>query len=66
MLDQNSMFELTYRFDATQARAHRIPRPLEEACRLLVQGNRDFAEMTDAHHAGKKTRVIPFDPRALG
>jgi hypothetical protein len=66
VLDQNSMFELIYRFDATQARAHRIPRASEEACRLLVQGNRDFAEMTDTYHAGRKIRVIPFDPRALG
>jgi len=60
------MFELIYRFDATQARAHRMPRTSEEACRPLVQGNRAFAEMTDAHHAGKKTRVTPFDPQALG
>ena len=64
--DQNAMFELIYCFDATQTRPHPIPRTAEEACRLLVQGNRDFAEMTDAHHAGKKTRVIPFDPQAFG
>ena len=30
-----------------------------------MQGNRAFAEMTDAYPAGKKTRVIPFDPRDL-
>jgi len=60
------MFELTYRFAPTQAAPHKLPRASEQARRLLVQGNRDFAEMTDAHHAGKKTRVIPFDPQALG
>ena len=60
------MLELIYRFDPTQAVPHKLPRTSEEARRLLMQGNRDFVEMTDAHHAGKKTRVIPFDPQALG
>jgi carbonic anhydrase len=60
------MFELIYRFDPTQAELHQLPRTSEAACRLLVQGNRDFAEMTDAHHTDKKARVIPFDPQALG
>src|SRR4029077_18438536 len=33
---------------------------------LLVQGNRDFAQMTDTHNSGKKARVIHFDPQAFG
>lgn len=60
------MFELVYRFDPATAASHQMPGTSEEACRLLVQGNRDFAEMTDACHAGRKTRVIPFDPDAFG
>ncbi|PYT40473.1 MAG: hypothetical protein DMG45_16745 [Acidobacteria bacterium] len=64
--DQEIMFELVYRFDPTKVTPHHMPRTSEEACRLLVQGNRDFAEMTDTRHPGKKTCVIPFDPRAFG
>jgi len=60
------MFELIYHFDPANATLHQMPQTWEEACRLLVQGNCDFAEMTDASYAGRKTRVIPFDPRALG
>jgi carbonic anhydrase len=60
------MFELVYHFDATQAAPHPIPRTSEEACRLLAQGNRDFAEMTDARSTEKKARVIHFDPQAHG
>jgi carbonic anhydrase len=59
------MFELVYHLDAKQSLPHPIPRTSEEACRLLVQGNRDFAEMTDARYTGKNARVIPFDPQAL-
>jgi carbonic anhydrase len=64
--DQDSMFELVYRFDPTQAARRQLPETSEEACRLLVQGNRDFAEMTDARRTDKKARVIPFDPQAFG
>src|SRR5215469_3574083 len=60
------MFELIYRFDPGRAETQRTPETWKEACRLLVQGNRDFAEMTDARSAERKTQVIPFDPRALG
>ena len=60
------MFDLIYRFDPANVEARAMPRSAEEACRILVQGNRDFAEMTDASIRNKKTRVIPFDPRAFG
>jgi carbonic anhydrase len=60
------MFELVYRFDPAKTESYQTPRTSEEACRLLVQGNRDFAEMTDARHTAKTKRVIPFDPRAFG
>jgi len=60
------MFELINRFDSAKPTSHQVPQTSEEACRLLVQGNRDFVEMTDTIHAGTKTRVIPFDRRALG
>jgi carbonic anhydrase len=60
------MFDLIYRFDPSNAKTQLAPQTWQEACQLLVQGNRDFAEMTDAGSADKKTRVIPFDPRALG
>jgi len=60
------MFELIYRFDPGRAETQRTPETWKEACRLLVQGSRDFAEMTDARSAERKSQVIPFDPRALG
>lgn len=60
------MFDLIYRFDPVTADTQRTPQTWKEACELLVQGNRDFAEMTDSSSSQKKTRVIPFDPQALG
>jgi carbonic anhydrase len=60
------LFDLIYRFDPANVDARPIPRNAEEACQLLIQGNRDFAEMTDVRLKDQKTRVIPFDPRAFG
>lgn len=60
------MFELVYRFDPAKTESYQMPRTSEEACRLLVQGNCDFAEMTDTRLTAKTQRVIPFDPRAFG
>jgi carbonic anhydrase len=60
------MFDLIYRFDPANADTQRAPQTWQEACQLLVQGNRDFAAMTEANHAERETRIIPFDPRALG
>ena len=60
------MFDLIYRFDPAAVEARPMPRSAEEARQLLIQGNRDFAEMTDASSSQKTTRVIPFDPRAFG
>jgi carbonic anhydrase len=60
------MFELIYRFDPNDVQERPMPRSAEEARQLLMQGNRDFAEMTDASLGDKRTRVIPFDPRAFG
>jgi carbonic anhydrase len=60
------MFELVYRFDPAKAASYQAPQTSEEACRRLVQGNREFAEMTDASRKVKTKRVIPFDPRAFG
>ena len=42
------------------------PPTADEARQILVQGNRDFSESTDARRTDKQTRVIPFDPRAFG
>jgi carbonic anhydrase len=66
MLRIKSMFDLVYRFDPAKAASYRTPRTSDEACRLLVQGNCDFAEMTDLRRTAKTKRVIPFDPRAFG
>jgi carbonic anhydrase len=60
------MFDLIYRFDPANSEARSMPRSAEEARQLLIQGNRDFAEMTDANNSDQRTRVIPFDPRAFG
>ncbi len=60
------MFELVYRFDPAKADSYSMPQTPEEACRFLVEGNRDFAEMTDARHTAKNSRIIAFDPRAFG
>jgi carbonic anhydrase len=63
---RRDVFDLIYRFDPANAGVQRAPQSWEEACQILVQGNRDFAEMTDAKNLEQKTWVIPFDPRALG
>jgi carbonic anhydrase len=60
------MFDLIYRFDPASSKTHRVPQTWEEARQLLVQGNRDFAEMTTRSSVEKQTRIIPFDPLALG
>jgi carbonic anhydrase len=60
------MFELIYRFDPANPEVRQNPRTADEARQILVQGNRDFAESTDARRTDKRTRVIPFDPRAFG
>jgi len=60
------MFELIHRFDPAKATSYQMPQTSQEACQLLVQGNRDFAEMTETHSSGKKARVIPFNPQAFG
>ena len=60
------MFDLVYRLDPTNVEGRKIPATSEEARQLLMQGNRDFAEMTDARMTDKKTLVIPFDPVAFG
>jgi carbonic anhydrase len=60
------MFELIHRFDPAKATSYQMPQTSQEACQLLVQGNRDFAEMTETHSSGKKARVILFDPQAFG
>ncbi len=60
------MFELIYRFDPANPEVRQTPRTADEARQILVQGNRDFAESTDARRTDKRTRVIPFDPRAFG
>ena len=60
------MFELIKRFDPARPTSYPMPQTSEEACQLLVQGNRDFAEMTDSHNRGKKRHVIHFNPQAFG
>ena len=60
------MFELIYRFDPNDVEVRPMPRTADEARQLLVQGNRDFAEMTDATRTDTRKCIIPFDPRAFG
>jgi len=60
------VFDLVYRFDPANPVARKLPAGAEEARLLLVQGNRDFAQMTDPSLAKMETRIIHFDPRAFG
>ena len=60
------MFELIYRFDPAKASSFQMPQTSAEACQLLVQGNRDFAQMTGTQNSGTKARGIHFDPQAFG
>ena len=60
------MFDLVYRFDPNNLPSLKLPADAEQARLLLIQGNRDFAEMTDVRRTGRETRIIPFDPRAFG
>ena len=61
------MFDLIYRFDPEQPATDAMPQTSQEACRILVEGNRDFAENTDTRRTGshQTVHVVPFDPRAL-
>ncbi len=61
---KNTKFDLVYRFDPAKAASYRTPQTSEEARQRLVQGNRNFAEMTDTSRTAKTRQVIPFDPRA--
>ncbi len=54
------MFELVYRFDPAKAESYQMPQTSQEACRLLVQGNRDFAEMTDTRNTAKQSTCHRF------
>jgi len=60
------MFNLVYRFDPGNPGLHKTPVSSEEARLALVQGSRDFAEMTDTRRTGKETRIVRFYPRAFG
>jgi carbonic anhydrase len=60
------MFELIYRFNPADVASAQPPRNAEEACRLLVQGNREFAEIAGAYRGGKNSCVIASDPRIFG
>ena len=60
------MFDLIYRFDPTSTESHRVSQTANEACQSLMNGNRNFVDVTDPRHPGKKTSVIAFDPRAFG
>jgi carbonic anhydrase len=60
------MFDLVYRFDPSDQTTFQPPDNAEETRRLLVRGNRDFAEMTDPGRTDRQTRIIPFDPHAFG
>ena len=60
------MFDLIYRFDPENPGLHKMPANSEEARLALVQGNGDFAEMTDTRRTGKETRIVRFDPRSFG
>jgi hypothetical protein len=60
------MFDLIYRFDPNNPDVRKPPMTSEEARLLLVQGNRDFAEMTDINRTGKEERIIPLTPGHSG
>jgi carbonic anhydrase len=60
------MFDLIYRFDPTRPDLHKSPADAEEARQVLVDGNREFAEITGSAKTEKATRIIPFDPRGFG
>jgi len=60
------MFDLIYRFDPANAESQKLPATADEARQSLVQGNRDFAEMTEAGRTTKETKIIAFDPKAFG
>src|ERR1700758_2792707 len=60
------MFDLIYRFDSVNAESRKLPATAEEARQFLVQGNRDFAEMTEIGRTSNDAKVIALDPRAFG
>jgi carbonic anhydrase len=60
------MFDIIYRFDPAKTEGLKLPATWEEARDIMVQGNRDFAEMTDINRKDRVVQIIPFDPRAFG
>lgn len=60
------MYDFVYRSDPSARSSYKMPENAEVARRLLVQGSRDFAQMTDPRSSERRTRIIPFDPRAFG
>jgi len=60
------MFDLIYRFDPEHAVTNKLPTSAEEACRVLMQGNHEFVQLTDAPWRERRTSIIPIDSRAFG
>jgi carbonic anhydrase len=60
------MFDLVYRFDPCSTSSIALPQTSEEACDVLVKGNRKFAELTDTSRKGKESHIIKIDPRSFG
>jgi carbonic anhydrase len=60
------MFDLIYRFDPVNALTNKLPTSSEEACEVLMQGNHEFAQLTDPRTRQRRTSIIPIDPRAFG
>jgi carbonic anhydrase len=60
------MFDLIYRCDPTDTDSHQVPLTSEQVRQLLVQGNRDFVELTDTRCGDHRTGIIRIDPRAFG
>jgi len=60
------MFDLIYHFDSATPESRKVPASAEEARQSLVEGNHDFAQMTEAGQRGEGSRVITIDPQAFG
>jgi carbonic anhydrase len=59
------MLDPVYRFDPATLLAHQMSSGAEKARQLLLQGNREFAEMTEARNSDTNSCVIPLNPKTV-
>src|SRR5438128_85272 len=68
MPGKDTFLDIIYRYDPRNPLGSSPPANAGAACRVLEDGNREFAGLLDSFIASNApcTRIVPFDPRDLG